>query len=269
MLPFCPNLARFLDSQKDRVFNKNKASLIIIEGGVGLGKTTLAVHIADYINGSYKKNGKDYHVYKENFISFAEVLGLGGDDFNRKIIEGHKAGRPVVIYDEAGDYGKRTFLTELNIRLNRIFELYRALKVVVVLCLPSFDYLDRALLDKNVPRGLISIEKRNKKFGQYSFYDLYKMNLLKGYFKNQVIKKNAYKWVNPNFRGRFVNLDKKRSEALDKYSTAGKLKELESFLEGDKKEQAPPKYDIKKDIIEGGLNGKAKIETWRDFLPPN
>jgi hypothetical protein len=134
---------------------------------------------------------------------------------------------------------------------------------VVVICLPSFDYLDRALLDKNVPRGLITIEKRNKSFGQYAFYDLYKMNLIKGYMKNQIIKRNAYKSVMPNFRGRFINLDKKRSAELDKYSTAGKLKELESFL-NDKKEE--PKINF--NVTERGANyEKEDFDEWKSLLP--
>ena len=53
-LPFSEVLAWNLDTLDDRIFRMNKAALIVLDGGVGEGKTTLAVHCVDYIN---KKHG--------------------------------------------------------------------------------------------------------------------------------------------------------------------------------------------------------------------
>ena len=48
-LPFSEKLAENVKDLIARI-DLNKASLIVIDGGVGEGKTTLAVHIADYVN---------------------------------------------------------------------------------------------------------------------------------------------------------------------------------------------------------------------------
>jgi len=81
-LPFNVELAKSLDDCAKRVEN-NFASMIIIDGAIGQGKTTLAVHIADYINGSP--------------INLKDQLGMGGEDFAQKLQIAHEKGLKVVI----------------------------------------------------------------------------------------------------------------------------------------------------------------------------
>lgn len=207
-LPFSTGLDLNLDDIKLRV-EKNKAALIVIDGGVGEGKTTLCVECAEYITGLE--------------LIFKEQLAMGGGDFARKLKICFKAGYFIVIYDEAGDFNKRGALTRFNAMLNRIFETYRAFKILVILCLPSFSVLDNSLFDKQIPRLLLHCEDRNELYGNYKGYSLYRMFYLREKMKKLVVKPFAYSLVEPNFRGHFLDLKPARAKELDKFTISGKL----------------------------------------------
>jgi len=105
-----PLLCKNIDTQIKRVKNK-MASLIIIDGGVGSGKTHSGVSIADYINITE--------------IDLKNQVGLGGEDFEKKLKWCVENNKKVILYDEAGDFSRRGAITGFNKRLNRIFETYR------------------------------------------------------------------------------------------------------------------------------------------------
>lgn len=207
-LPFSSTLDKNLDDIKLRV-EKNKAALIIIDGGVGEGKTTLCVHCAEYISGEE--------------IVFKDQLAMGGSDFAKKLKICHSKGKIVVIYDEAGDFNKRASLTKFNAMLNRIFETYRAFKILVILSLPSFSVLDNSLFDKQIPRLLLHCENRSERYGNYKGYSLYRMYYIKEKMKKLIVKPFGYNLVEPNFRGHFLDLKPERSKELDKFTVSGKL----------------------------------------------
>jgi len=211
-LPFSETLAENLLLQKKRVFEQNKASLILIDGGVGEGKTTLGVHIADFLQGKP--------------ISFDEQLSMGGIDFIKKLKFCFKNELPVLLYDEAGDFNRRGSLTKFNNMLNRVFETFRAFKIIIVLILPSFDCLDNTLFDKKIPRMLINCYDREN-FGNFRAYSLFRMFYIKDRMRRYVVKPAAYSYVRPNFRGHFLNLSPERSQELDKFSISGKFEILD------------------------------------------
>lgn len=204
-------LAFNLDKQKERVFEEGFASLILVDGGVGKGKTTMDVIIADYLTGRP--------------IKFEEQLRMGGDDFIKGLRVCYDKGHVVACYDESGDFNKRGTLSKLNATLNRIFEIYRAFKIIVVLSLPTMLKLDEGIFESNLPRMLIHIEKRDKKQGTFAVYDLPRMMWIRARAKDKrvVIKNKAYQMVQPNFRGHFLNLPDERAKELSVYSTKGKL----------------------------------------------
>jgi len=207
-LPFSMKLDQNLDDIKLRV-DKDKAALIVIDGGVGEGKTTLCVEIAEYISG------------KE--IIFEDQLAMGGGDFAKKLKICFDKKYIVIIYDEAGDFNKRGALTRFNAMLNRIFETYRAFKILVILSLPSFAVLDNSLFDKQIPRLLLHCQDRGDRFGDYKGYSLYRMFYIREKMKKLTVKPFAYTLVDPNFRGHFLDLKPERSKELDKFTIAGKL----------------------------------------------
>lgn len=223
-LPYSEKLGQNIRELIIRI-NSKKASLVIIDGGLGEGKTTLAVHIGDQIN--------DEHGLPP--IKFEEQLALGGKDFTSKLRLCHQLQLPVIIYDEAGDFNRRGALTSFNSMINRVFEMFRAYKIFVILCLPSFHVIDNDLFMKNIPRLLLHLRDRGPRDGDFYAYSLYRMLYVKAKMEKLIVKGFAYSLVEANFMGHFLNLDDERARALDLYSTKGKRKNLiesEIKLEG-------------------------------------
>lgn len=206
-----------LDMQIKRV-HKNKASLIIIDGQVGEGKTTWAVEVADYIN---SKNNLPQIDLKE-----PKQYAYGGEDFTEKLRLCYESKLPVCIYDEAGDFNKRGALTKFNKMLNRTFETFRAFKIIVILVLPSFHVLDNDLFDKGIPRLLFHCHGRTETMGFFKAYGLYRMYYLKEAMRKAVVKQQAFSYTWPNFHGRFRDLSVTRSKQIDTISRRKKLSSL-------------------------------------------
>lgn len=213
-LPFSECLGKSLDEQTSRV-NSNKASLIIVDGGVGQGKTTLSVLIADYI-----QKGK---------INLKDQLGLGGKDFITKLFAAVDKGYKVVIYDEAGDFDRKGAISRFNRMLNRVFDTYRTFKIIIILVLPSFKVLEDSLFDKKIPRLLINTHNRKERYGCFRSYSLYRMYLVKNLLKSLKVPPQAYNLIVPNYRGNFLDLDEQRSKELDKISTESKKEVLKEY----------------------------------------
>lgn len=213
-LYFSTSLAlKGLDPLIERMEN-NKAVMIIIDGGLGEGKTTLLIHILDYINHKYGKPPIDL-----NGCQFA----TGGIDFTRKMRLCYEKGFHCIGYDEAGDFSRRGSLTQFNAIMNRTFETFRAFKCIVVLTLPNFEVLDNNLFHNQIPRLLLHLRNRTKGWGNYYGYNHYRMSLAKAKMKNLPIKSYAFTIIKSNIRGHFLNLDPKTSAELERISTTGKM----------------------------------------------
>ena len=210
-LPFSEKLGENLDDLKRRVMEENKAALIIVDGGVGEGKTTICVEIADYLQGSP--------------IDLKKQLAMGGEQLLDRIQKCFEERLPVCIYDEAGDFNRRGALTKFNAMLNRVFEMYRAFKIIVIVALPNFTVLDNQLFDNKIPRLLLHLRGRTKKQGNFMAYSLYRMLYVRHKMtdKRFVVKELAFDKTEPNFRGHFLNLTADREKQLAGISTAGKL----------------------------------------------
>lgn len=227
-LPFAKELGKNLDSQIKRI-DLNKASLIIIDGGVGEGKTTMGIELADYIN---EKRGLEKVKLQ---VKDHPQLALGGEQFVRQLRKCYKEDLPAIVYDEAGDFNRRGSLTRFNAMINRTFETYRTFNIIVILCLPCFHALDNDLFLKGIPRLLIHLDRRSEKYGYFKGYSLYRMFYIRKKMDKMVVKQFAYQRVNPNLIGNFLDLTIERAKSLDKISTAGKLeviKKSEIKLEG-------------------------------------
>lgn len=225
-LPFNKQLAINYNDLNDRVKNK-KASLILIDGGVGEGKTTLLIHTIDYFN---KINGLPPYDLSEG-----SQLAMGGADFLKKLEICFEKGLPIIAYDEAGDFNRRGSLTQFNATLNRTFETFRAFKIVVVIALPNFSVLDQQLFDNQIPRLLLHLRNRTENYGYFTAYSLYAMLQMKSIMKKLVVKPYGYKITEPNFDGCFLDLEENRSKELDKISIKSKidiLRKSEAKIEG-------------------------------------
>jgi len=227
-----PLLAKNLDGQTQRVGNR-MASLVIIDGGVGSGKTHSGVAIADHFNGSP--------------IDLKKQYAIGGTAFEEKLKYCVDGKIKVIIYDEAGDFSRRGAITKFNARLNRIFETYRTFQIIVMLILPCMDILDNQLFTNKIPRMLINCHNKIQgKYTRYRAYSLYRMFWLKKYFKDLTVKPQAYTKTRPNFRGYIRPLDPKRAEEVDEISSEGKRAELGGTQDG-----LYNKYDLAKKMGKG------------------
>jgi len=210
--------------------DENFASCVVIFGGLGQGKTTMGVQIADQVN--------DYYGQPPIDLESKEQVATGGEEFKRKLIAAYRAGYHVLLYDESGDFSGRSYYSRLNRELYRIFQVYRAFKILVVLILPSFTDMDTGLFKLDVVRLGLHLRNRNRLRGTFFGYSLKKLIYAKhNISKGRVVPAFALRSVSPNFSGIFKNLNSKRADQLDKLSTAAKVKISRGIIEP-KKEKA-------------------------------
>ena len=219
-LPFSSVLALSIDSLMDRI-KRNKASMILIDGNVGEGKTTLGVHVGDYVN---KRFGSG------TMIDLHGQLAMGGKDFGEKLLICHDKKEVVLIYDESGDFDKKTTISRFNRNLMRIFEMYRGFKILIILCLPKFYKLENELFEIGIPRMLLHVEDRSMRQGNFRAFDLEQMYYIKHHAQKIIVKPKCYDFGIPNFYGHFLDLPPDRSAELDRISVANKRKEVKKTV---------------------------------------
>lgn len=202
-----------IDSLKDRIFKKKKASMIIIDGLQGEGKTTLGVQCADYFQ------------QKEISLTDPCQIGIGGQDFKIKFEICIERKLIVIIYDEAGDFDKYNMFSEFNKIMAQFFRMFRTYQILVIVILPFFNDLDPRLFTNGVPRLLLHCEGKTETRGHFKAYGLWRMQYLRLKLKNlssKIIPQEVFKYVRPNFQGEFYDLSPERSHLLDRISTQGK-----------------------------------------------
>lgn len=220
-VPFSQVLVKSLESLMDRI-RKGKASLIIVDGNVGEGKTTMGTHVGDWVNVMYGKRGP---------VDFrGPQMAMGGKDFGEKLLVCHDQKLLVIIYDEAGDFDKKTTISRFNRNLMRVFEMYRGFRILVVLCLPKFYKLENELFEIGIPRMLIHCEDRTERQGSFRVFDLEQMYYIKHYASKIIVKPKCYDFGMPNFYGHFLDLPKERSRDLDEVSIASKRREVKKTV---------------------------------------
>jgi len=210
-------LAWNLDQLMERV-NNGKASVILVDGIIGEGKTTMAVHIADYF-----LNKGDFT--SGVFIDFDEQLAMGVKDFSIKLITVKEKKMTHLVFDEAGAYNSKRTMTGANNQIDEIFRQFRAFRILLIMTMPSFLELPAHMFRNSIPRLLIHCHGRTGESGNISCYDITSMNYMRLFAeKNRATPNECYKRIVPNFRGKFHNLDPVRSRELDTHGIKGKTK---------------------------------------------
>jgi hypothetical protein len=208
-LPFDGRLDESLEYLKERI-QIGKASMLILEGEQGEGKTTMAIHSLQFFIGKR--------------INLADQYAMGGKEFLQKFMITHEKNLGAVIYDEAGDFNTRGSLSQFNQRLNRAFETFRVFNLLVILVLPSSKVLDSSLFDKGIPRLLIRCYGRGKSYGNYKVFFPNEINMIRGLMntKYRDNPKRAYSQVHPNYYGHFHDLDSEMRDRIHEFSLRGK-----------------------------------------------
>lgn len=190
---------------------KRTPSILVIDGPPGTGKTTLAVHIADYVNGSPMDLSKD-----------SLQLAMGGDDLINKAEPCSKKGFKVLIFDEA-DLDKRQSLTKYNQNLFGFFREYRSLSILIIVIIQNVSWIDNRLWELGVIEGLIHLHDPQENYTSYQVYDLENLSyLLYRMDKMGMQKRKAYSIVHGYKRGHFLNLPEDRRKALELLSNKQK-----------------------------------------------
>jgi hypothetical protein len=208
-----------IDDQIERV-SHDYASALIVDGGVGKGKTHNDVQIADYI--SITKG--------QGVIDLDIQLARGYEEFFSKLDECIKAKRSVIVYDEAGDFSKKGTLTKINMLLSRVFEQYRQFHIIVILSLPLSDSLDNSLLHNEIPRMILHTDRRFDHWVEGRAYSLKRFFQIKHTMSKLAQKSLAYNSYPCNFHFRIYKLPEDRAKEVTSFSLVGKKKQIKTAI---------------------------------------
>lgn len=212
---FGPILARNIIEQKMRIA-ENKPSIIVIDGPLGSGKTTLATEIADF--------------FQIKPINISEQVAMGGSDFTSKLRTCIDKQHKVLIYDESGDFSRKNTMSTFNKNLTRIFDTFRTYRMLLILVLPSALKLDGHILDTKALRMLIHCEERSKTCGTYMLFSLVDFEWILYHQKRLPIKGQAYSKQYPVCVENFLALLKDRQLELDALSQKAKEGILDDLI---------------------------------------
>lgn len=190
---------------------KRHPSILVIDGPPGTGKTTLAVHLVDAINGDPMKFDR------ENV-----QLAMGGKDLIKKAEEASRQGYKVIIFDEA-DIDKRGSLSRFNSNLLGFFREYRSLAIMIILIIQNVSWLDNRLFELGVVDGLIHLYDPQDQQTSFTVYDLENLSyLLFRMSKMGMQKRKAYSYCKGYAHGHFLDLLPERRRQLEAVSNQQK-----------------------------------------------
>lgn len=200
--------------------NNHKPNLIVIDGVSSSGKTTLAVHLADEIN---KRLGlPPISLDKDNHLQ----IGIGASDFLNNLTLCKKERLPVIIYDEAGEYNKRGWISKLNKVLDGVFDTFRAYDIAIIMVLHDFSELPKHIFGVRIINTLIHTTERKSNYGVAKFYSHKRIYWLLKYKKEVVYPEDAYRKEHYNCKIIFKNLSPDRAKSLDILCTEHKFNKL-------------------------------------------
>jgi len=179
--PLNPKLRENLDIIKDSVLNKRNDFLIIIDGRVGEGKTTLATQIAKYLN---PKNSLSKVCFHQPQLLKAFKEAKKGD---------------VIMLDEAIDINSRSAMSQWNKDVMKILAKIRSKQLFIIFNLPSIFDLDRSIA---LHRASMLIHCYSPSFGKKGYFKAYFQKEIKLLY---ILGKKYYTYAKPypNFQGTF------------------------------------------------------------------
>ncbi len=196
-------LLEALDTIKKSVLTQNNDFLFIIDGKVGLGKTTLSLQLALYLNPKFKLSQ----------VCFTPKQLMD------TIIKAPKGS--AIILDEAMTLNARNSMTEWNKRVNDLLSRIRSHNLFIILNLPSAFDLDRSII---LHRASLLIHCYSPTFGKKGYYKVY--HEIEDRLKTLYLlgkKMYSYKKPQPNFEGWFskcfvideVKYNRKKDDAIE------------------------------------------------------
>ncbi len=182
--PYTDPLPAFVDRAVYHVQQQHLASLIIVDGGLGSGKSTMAAQMLRQIDPGFVATKESF---KLRYL-------LGGAALMETAVKAHEQGARGLIFDEAGiDLSSRSAMSLMNKNLNSFFQLYRALKIVVILVLPSVRILDKQVYEFDIHRFQVHTHsKLHGSYNRYRLWDRKAMMFLRLSIEKRVDSRDAY-----------------------------------------------------------------------------
>jgi len=224
-MPFSEDLAT--EVLQPLYITRRLARAILIDGIPGTGKTTMAVHITEYLQG-----------FPVDFDNGCIQLAMGGLQLMEKGELCSKKGLKIVIYDEAADLNKRGAISKFNRELIGFFNKYRAYNILLIIVLPVFWHLDTDLFDLGIIQGLVHLYDAQDNHTSFGVYDYSGMGYLRMWAdKFQYNKRMTYVRQRPYFVGHFLPLPPERQQQLDAISLEQKQQSVKAGRKRMKKMQ--------------------------------
>jgi hypothetical protein len=218
--PYTDPLPVWLDTASSLVQEQNKACLILVDGELGQGKSTMAAQMLRQIDPGFVATEE----------SFKLRYQLGGTALLGNVVKAHSKGAKGVIFDEAGiDLSSRSAMSTMNKNLLAFFQIHRALKVVVFLVMPSISIVDRQIFKYGIHR--FHVHTHSMVYGKYTQFRLWDRKatlFLRLKLEERVDPRDAYfaKTGFSNFNGWSKPLPKEYQDMLDKFGLEAKKERL-------------------------------------------
>lgn len=206
-----------LNDFKKLVLNKHKPVMIVIDGGLGSGKSTTAETIAKYIQPGFNPEIQVGRGVAEFAEAWERTEQLEVDDKTVKCC----------VFDEAQGFDRSQGRTKLNTALRNFFYTFRDAKTIIILVLPHFSRLDPSIYETKAVQCLIHILETHNTYIDYSCYDLYSILRMVDFlsYNNKqkfLSKMTVYHKFTPNFYGHIRKPKEKTQSFIDEQSTIGK-----------------------------------------------
>lgn len=200
---------------------------LLITGVPGMGKTTLAIEIAEEIEGKKISLELDNH----------PQIAMGGQELMEKALICYENKHKVIIYDEASDLNNKRQLSRLNNDLINFFAKARSLGLIIIICLQNVKHIDGTIFELGVIDGMIYCEKKFPTYTQIGIYDVPQVAyILNWAYKCGRMWWMPYKKVFPYAHSEFKALTPKRDKQLRSLTLMQKREDIGKRNDKRKKE---------------------------------
>jgi len=191
-------LHKNLDVVKRMINKDDKDFFMCVEGMEGVGKSTLAFQICEYVD--------------KTFCVKRIVFDL--DDFKQMVLQSKK-GQAILIDEGAFMVFSRDFASRDTKELIKLFTAIRQYNLFICICVPKFQIIDKYLREHRV-RAICRVMKRGRAF----VYNRRAVNMIhpnKKYFGRWVYPTPTFKVSFPKYTGsNWEGYLKKKGKILDK-----------------------------------------------------
>jgi len=191
---------RLIDDAKDNVDNAYD-NLIVVCGAEGSGKSNWAVNFCKMYDPTFTL--QERYIY--DYLPFLEKLE---DDFANA-----RGGRAYLMDEATNLASNRDWQKEDNKNFIQLLEMFRSRGLTLVLCIPSFDRLDKYIREHRARFKIECLDlPEGKKFGGRGYYEL------------TICRTNTFVGI-----GTFPKMSEEDKQIYEKFKEESQLKKLQEM----------------------------------------